>query len=498
MKKILTIILDGLGMREDIYGNAVKNAGMNNFINIWNNYPHCLLKSSGTNVGLSDNEAGFSELNHKIIGAGRDVKNRHQIIEEAINRKALSRNPHLNEIVDYLNTTGKNIHLIFLVSQDRMSSDVKHLQYIITFLESRNISNIYIDLVADGQNSDKYFFSKIIPLIENKNKYAKISSICGLYYAFDKDKNYTKTETYYKLLVNGHGVATPDIAKIINLCYKKGLTDDFLPPIKTNEFVPLQQKDVVFFLNYSRDNQAQILESLADKDFEKFKITKLFLKIYSFFEISNKVKIRPLFEDPVINNTICEYIDQLGLNQAKIAESLKEDSLFYYFDGEKNISLTNCDNYLISSPVVDHFEKKPELNALAVAKAIIKCMENDYDFIIANFANPDVLGHTGNYQATINGLQAVDVCLGKIIEVAKDNFYKVVIIGSHGNADTIIDRENNIITKNTLSPVPFVILDKKIKLKNGNLKSFAPTILQYMDIALPKEMRETESLFAND
>ena len=171
MKKILTIILDGLGMREDIYGNAVKNAGMNNFINIWNNYPHCLLKSSGTNVGLSDNEAGFSELNHKIIGAGRDVKNRHQIIEEAINRKALSRNPHLNEIVDYLNTTGKNIHLIFLVSQDRMSSDVKHLQYIITFLESRNISNIYIDLVADGQNSDKYFFSKIIPLIENKNKY---------------------------------------------------------------------------------------------------------------------------------------------------------------------------------------------------------------------------------------------------------------------------------------------------------------------------------------
>lgn len=495
MKKILTIILDGLGMREDIYGNAVKNAGMNNFINIWNNYPHCLLKSSGTSVGLSDNEPGFSEHNHKVLGAGRDVENRSQIIESAINRRVLSRNSRLNEIVDYLKTTGKNIHLLFLVSQDRQCSDLRYLQYIITFLESHNITNIYIDLIADGQNSDNYFFSKIIPIMEDKNKYAKISSICGEYYALDKSKNYTKTETYYRLLVDGQGVSTPDITKIINLCYKKGLTDEFLPPIKTKDYVPIEPKDAIFFLNYSRDNQAQILESLGDKDFDKFKISKLYLKIYSFFEISNKIKIRPLFEEPIIENTLCEYIDQLGLSQAKIVETLKEESLIYYFDGEKNTLLNNCDTYLVTSSRVDHFEKKPELNALAIAKSIIKCMENDYDFIIANFANPDILGHTGNYQATINGLQAVDVCLGKIIEVAKDNFYKVVIIGSHGNADTIIDRENNIVTKNTLSPVPFVILDKKIKLKNGNLKSFAPTILKYMDIAIPKEMRDTENLF---
>lgn len=495
MKKILTIILDGLGMREDIYGNAVKNAGMNNFINIWNNYPHCLLKSSGTSVGLSDNQPGFSEHNHKVLGAGRDVENRNQIIESAINRRVLSRNSRLNEIVDYLKTTCKNIHLLFLVSQDRQCSDLRYLQYIITFLESHNITNIYIDLIADGQNSDNYFFSKIIPIMEDKNKYAKISSVCGEYYALDKSKNYAKTETYYRLLVDGQGVSTPDITKIINLCYKKGLTDEFLPPIKTKDYVPIEAKDAIFFLNYSRDNQTQILESLGDKDFDKFKTSKLYLKIYSFFEISNKIKTRTLFEEPIVENTLCEYIDQLGLSQAKIVETLKEESLMYYFDGEKNTLLNNCDTYLVTSSRVERFEKKPELNALAIAKSIIKCMENDYDFIIANFANPDILGHTGNYQATINGLQAVDVCLGKIIEVAKDNFYKVVIIGSHGNADTIIDRENNIVTKNTFSPVPFVILDKKIKLKNGNLKSFAPTILKYMDIAIPKEMRDTENLF---
>ena len=167
----------------------------------------------------------------------------------------------------------------------------------------------------------------------------------------------------------------------------------------------------------------------------------------------------------------------------------------YFLDGCSDKQLNNCDLYIVDSPKVDSFDMKPEMNALTIAKTIIKCMEKDYDFIIANFANPDEVGHTGNYHATINGLQAVDVCLGKILEVAEENFYKVIVTSGHAKADIIIDKENNIVTKNTTSPVPFVILDKKLKLKNGNISMIAPTILKYMDIALPKEMKDTEMLF---
>ena len=225
---------------------------------------------------------------------------------------------------------------------------------------------------------------------------------------------------------------------------------------------------------------------------------KVNLKIYSLFEITNEIKINNLFEEEQIENTLCEYIDKLDLSQARIVESIKKDSLTYYLDGSRKIKINNCDTYVVPSLKLDNIDKKPAMNALSIAKTIIKCMDNDYDFIIANFANPDEIGHTGNYQATINGLQAIDVCLGKILEVAEDNFYKVIIVGDHAKADTIIDRENNIITKNTLSPVPFIIVDKKVKLYNGDLTMVSPTILKYMDIALPKNMKNNRTLFEEE
>ena len=189
-----------------------------------------------------------------------------------------------------------------------------------------------------------------------------------------------------------------------------------------------------------------------------------------------------------------EYISELDINQAHIYESAKTASMSYHINGDRYLDLKNCDTFCITSQSVDSYDSKPEMNSLDIAKVAIKCMEKDYDFILVNFANPDEVGHTGNYQATINSLQAIDVCLGKILEVAEENFYKVIITSSHAKADTIIDRDNKIITKNTISPVPLIIMDKKIKLENGDLTSFAPTLLRYMDIAIPKEMKNTEIL----
>ena len=497
MKKILTIILDGFGMREDIYGNAVKMAGMNNFINVWNNYPHCLLKASGKTVGLPENQCGSSEFGHEVIGTGREIENKLTIINDVLKNSNNKFNAKYKEMIEYLkNHPEKKLHICMLLSDGGVSSHIEHLSLFLKELNNSNVdNNIYIQAISDGRDSDKYSLKKYLSIVNNlTNIKVKISSVCGRCYAMDATNDYKRTKMYYDLLLEGRGVDANNLPKVIEKCYEKKISDEYMPPIKTQQFATVDNGDVVMLLNFSKDNQYQLLNSLVNKEFDKFNIHNLDVKVYSLFEISKELSRNYFFEITQYKHTLPEYIAELGLTQAHIFESIKENSMTYHLTGCRKVELKGCDRYIIPSPKVDSYDMKPEMDALSIAKTTIKCMEKDYDFILVNFANPDEVGHTGNYPATINGLQAIDVCLGKILEIAEENFYKVVIISSHGNADTIIDRENNIITKNTMSPVPFVIMDKKIKLSNGDLTSFAPTLLKYMDIAVPKEMKNSEIL----
>ncbi len=497
MKKILTIILDGFGMREDMYGNAVKMAGMNNFINIWNNYPHCLLKSSGLSVGLPENQCGSSEFGHEVIGTGREINNRLSKINSTFRKSDYKFNPKYNEMTDYLKRhPEKTLHLAILLSDGGVSSHINHLKLFLQELNDTKVdNNILIDIISDGRDSDRFglktYLQEIEPLFNVK---VKLSSVCGRYYALDLTNDYKRTKMYYDLLVEGRGVEANNIYKVIEKCYEKKLSDEYLPSIKTKEFKALENGDVLMLLNFSKENQLPILNTLCNPNFDKFNKYNIDVKVYSLLEIDKELNRNYFFEIETYNHTLTEYIADLGLTQAHIFESIKENSMNYYLTGKRRVELKGCDKYIIPSPRVDSFDMKPEMDALSIAKTTIKCMEKDYDFILVNFANPDEVGHTGNYQATINGLQAIDVCLGKILEIAEENFYKVVIVSSHAKADTIIDRQNNIVTKNTLSPVPFVIVDKKVKLNNGDLTSFAPTLLKYMDIALPKDMKNSEIL----
>lgn len=497
MKKILTIILDGFGMREDIYGNAIKNAGMNNFIDIWNNYPHCLLKSSGPSVGLPEKQCGNSDLGHEMIGAGRQITNTLTEMNDIFKKDRLKYNPKYNEMIKYLKENPQNnLHITHLLSDGGISSHIKHLRCFLNELGNNKIENkIYLHAIADGRDADKHKIYSYIQEIEaNINNNIKLASVCGRYYALDDTRDYKRTKMFYDLLIDGRGIDATNLPRIIDKCYEKKLSDEYLPPLKTADFTPINNKDVLMLLNYSKENQLQLLNAICNKDFVEFNSYPINIKVYSLYEIDQSLNTNYFFEPTRYTKTLAEYLAGLGLTQAHIYESIKTGPMSYYLNGKRYLKLENCDIYSIDSPVVDSFDLKPEMNALSVAKTIIKCMEKDYDFILANFANPDEVGHTGNYQATINGLQAIDVCLGKILEVAEENFYKVIIISSHGKADTIIDRNNNIITKNTLSPVPFIVMDKKYKLHNGDLTSFAPTLLKYMDIAIPKEMKESEIL----
>ena len=499
MKKIITIILDGFGMREDIYGNAIKNAGMNNFINIWNNYPHCLLKANGLSVGLPEKQCSSSEFGHKVLGTGREIDNNLSELNGIFNKDRLKYNPKYNELVEYLQKNpNSKIHLAVLLSDGGVTSHINHLKGFLNELSKSRVTNdVHIHAIADGRDADKWSVSKYIKEIENYLAgNIKLSSVCGRYYSLDETKDYKRTKMYYDLLFGSRGVDASNLPRVIEKCYEKKLSDEYLPPLKTSSFEPINHKDVLMFLNFGKNNQVQLLNSICNKDFIEFNIYPTDIKVYSLYEIDKSLNKNYFFENKEYNHTLTEYISELGLTQAHIYESIKTNSMRYHFNGDRYMSFQDCDIYSIASQNIDSYDLKPEMDSLSIAKTAIKCMEKDYDFIVVNFANPDEVGHTGNYQATINGLQAIDVCLGKILEVAEENFYKVVITSSHSNADTIIDRQNNIVTKNTLSPVPFIIMDKKIKLENGNLTSFAPTLLKYMDIAIPKEMKNTEILIS--
>lgn len=496
MKKILTIILDGFGMREDIYGNAIKNAGMNNFINIWNTYPHCLIKASGEEVGLEQNQFGSSEFGHKLIGAGRNINSNLKIVREGLNNKFLKNNDVYNRLINKLKDKDGNLHLICLLSDGGISSHYEIIDSFIDILKEKKIKNkIYIHAIADGRDSGKFVVSKNIELLEEKiSEKAKISTVCGRYYCLDITGDYNRTKLYYDLLFYGKGVDAPNINKVIDLCYSKKMTDEYIAPLKTVNYKAIDVNDVVFILNLNDKPYQQLFESLCDKKFQQFYKSTINYDVFSLFPVDKKMNKNYLFQEENIKTTLGEYLSILGLSQARIAESIKKDSIVKCFDGDRKIKLENCDLYIADSKLDVTLDKKPEMNALVIAKTAINCMEKDYDFVLVNFANADEIGHTGNYQATINGLQAIDICIGKLIECAEENFYKVIIVGSHGNADTVVDRENNIITQNTLSPVPLIILDKKISLKNGKLSDIAPTILKYMDIAIPKEMKNEEIL----
>ncbi len=496
MKKIITIILDGFGMREDIYGNAVKMAGMTNFINIWNNYPHCLLKASGEAIGLPEGQCGSSETGHELFGAGREINYKLNDLNEVFKKDRLKYNPKYNEMISNLIDKENNLHIVVLLSDGGVSSHIDHLISFLNELKKSKIkNNVYIHALSDGKDSDRKYIIKYMKQIEKvMDDNVKIATICGRFYCLDTNKDYKKLKTYYELLFDNKGVNALNLQRVINKCYERKVTDEYLPPLKTASYHKIEKNDVVLFLNYSEEEQAELLTSIVVKDFDGFPKTDVFPKVYSLYPIASNINKNYFFDNKKTNKTLVEYLSSLDITQARVFEDSKKYSMTYYFDGRRYLNLDGCDNICIESQKNPNYEIKPELNSLQVAKTAIKCMEEDYDAIFVNFANPDVLGHTGNFQATINGLQAVDVCLGKIISSAEENFYKVVILSTHAKADTIIDRDNNIITKNTLSSVPFIIMDKKVKLRNGTLTMAAPTILEYLDIALPKEMKNTETL----
>ena len=316
----------------------------------------------------------------------------------------------------------------------------------------------------------------------------------------DRDENYDRTRAYYDLVVRGRGVGALDPVIAMKNYYSNNVTDEFMKPIILKEDKVVRNDDVIIWMNYRADRSKQILRAFKDSNFNEFPTLKMTnLEVYTFFPIDENIDSISFMEPIKVVNSLGLYLSSLGINQARISESEKFPHVTYFFDGGYDGSIDKCTKINVPSPIVETFDLKPEMSAVGVTKEACKAMEKDYDFIFMNYANPDMVGHTGNFDAAVKACMAIDVCLGKVLEVAEENFYKVIVLSDHGNAETMLLDNGEICTTHSSEPVPFIIKDEKIKLKEkGDLTMVAPTILHYMDIAAPEEMKDTPILIIED
>ena len=500
MKKILTVVLDGFGLKTTKEGNAIVNASPTNFIHMWQSYPHTTLYASEEYVGLKKGQFGNSEIGHMTIGAGRKILQKDDMINTFLDD--VKENEEFLNMVSYLKETEKPVHIMGLFSNGCVHSDMDHFLKLYDRLIEFDIKNINFNLITDGRDTSTTVCMDFIKVLNDKiknNKMATIGSVCGRYYAMDRDHNWDRTKNYYNLIAGGRAIKAENLKDTIDSCYKKNVTDEFLPPIATDKYRRIKDGDVIIWMNYRNDRSRQILEAITNKDFKEFSTFNLEnTKVYSFFEVSPTLNTIKFLKEEEINNPLGIYLSKLGLTQARIAETEKYAHVTFFFDGAYDGNIENCNKYLIPSPSVKTYDLKPEMSAYEVCDMAISCMEKDVDFIFMNFANADMVGHTGNYDATVKAIKAVDDCLGKLEAACENNFYKMIITADHGNADIMIDENGKMVTTHTISKVPFIITDNSVSLKDsGDLTMVAPTILEYMDIKKPEEMKDTPSLLKN-
>lgn len=501
MKKILTIILDGFGYREEEHGNAIKMANMDNFNKLWNEYPHTTLYASEEPIGLKEGQFGNSEVGHMTIGAGRKVRINNTMVDY-FTENEMSTNEDFISIIEDYHENHKPVHLMGMLSDKDVHSNMNHLLAIFKLLKDNDVKDIYFHIITDGRDTAVDVSYSYIKILEDKIKeygVGQIATICGRYYAMDRDKKWERTKKYYDLVTRGIGISVVDIKKSIESSYEKKITDEFINPLILDKNGTIKNGDTLIWTNFRADRARQILASLTDQGFEEFATKKMpELKVYSFFPVDKKIKTINFISQEGVENPLGIYLSKLGVTQARIAETEKYAHVTYFFDGMYEGKIEKCDKFLLPSPKVATYDLQPQMSAIEVTKKAVTCMEKDYDFILVNFANPDMVGHTGNLEAAIKACISVDICLGKLLEVAQENFYKVIVLSDHGNVDTMLDENNEPVTTHTTAKVPFIITDNYVELKNtGDITQVAPTILEYMDIAKPKEMAETESLIIN-
>nr|YP_009654321.1 Phosphoglycerate mutase [Pleurostichidium falkenbergii]QCH39608.1 Phosphoglycerate mutase [Pleurostichidium falkenbergii] len=494
---IILTILDGWGYSENIKGNAIKLANTSNIDEIWRKYPHSLLNASGENVGLPKNQMGNSEVGHTTIGSGRVINQDLVRIKKSIDDGDFFNSETIHQLCKKITKKSSKLHIVGLCSDGGVHSHVDHLKALIKII-SKYESETCLHLITDGRDTSPQIAAKFLNIIDGeikRNNNINICTISGRYYSMDRDCRWSRTEKAYKVLTENKEIVQSDnFEEIINNFYEIGISDEFIPPTRVREG-KISNNDGVLFFNFRPDRIRQLIQSLAKPNFKGFVTRKINNLLFTTFtEYDSTLNFPIVFPHINQKNFLGQVISNHNIRQLRLAETEKYAHVTYFFNGGIEEPFPGEDRELIPSPRIDTYDLKPAMSAYEITESIMNAIDkNIYDLIIVNYANPDMVGHTGNLEATINAVEVVDDCMKTLFNKVTNVQGTLIITADHGNADYMIDDRNRPCKSHSTNLVPFIIVensdDKKYTLKSeGNLADIAPTILELLDINIPKEM----------
>ncbi|AYE48714.1 2,3-bisphosphoglycerate-independent phosphoglycerate mutase [Priestia megaterium] len=500
-KPVALIILDGFALRDEDKGNAVTHAKKPNFDRFWNEYPHATLQASGEAVGLPEGQMGNSEVGHLNIGAGRIVYQSLTRVNVAIREGEFERNETLLAAVKHAKEKGTNLHLFGLLSDGGVHSHIEHLYALLRLAKSEGLEKVYIHGFLDGRDvapqSAETYLKELNEKIEEYGV-GEIATLSGRYYSMDRDKRWERVEKSYRAMVYGEGPSYTSAEECVKDSYENGIYDEFvLPSVITKEdgspVATIQDEDAVIFYNFRPDRAIQISNTFANEDFRSFDRGEKHPKNLHFVcltHFSETVDGYVAFKPNNLDNTLGEVLSQNNLKQLRIAETEKYPHVTFFMSGGREAEFPGETRILIDSPKVATYDLKPEMSAYEVTDALLAEIEGDkQDAILLNFANPDMVGHSGMLEPTVKAIETVDECLGKIVDAILAKGGTAIITADHGNADEVITLEGNPMTAHTTNPVPVIVTKQGLELReDGILGDLAPTMLTLLDVAQPKEM----------
>jgi len=498
MSKALLMILDGWGKTKNPSISAIANAQTPFIDSLYENYSHSELLTHGEHVGLPKGQMGNSEVGHMNLGAGRIICQDLAKINNAIENNKLKEEKTLIEAYNYAKKNNKKVHFLGLFSNGGVHSHINHLIELLKIAKSENLNKLYIHAFTDGRDVDPKsaigFIKEIEPTLKKTG--AKIATLIGRYYAMDRDQRWKRVEKSYNLLLKSEGTKTNNLIEELKSNYVKGVTDEFIPPLVHTEdnepIAKIEKDDVVIFFNFRTDRGRQLTQSLTQSAYPKFKINPIALYFVTLTNYDSSFKnIKVVFDKENLKDTLGEVISKAEKTQVRIAETEKYPHVTFFFNGGREKAFKHEDRILCPSPKVATYDLKPEMSAFDIKNSIIKKMNDDQpDFICLNFANPDMVGHTGDLNAAIKACETVDLCASEIITTATEMGYTSLIIADHGNCETMINQDGTPNTAHTINPVPIILVDnQKRKINKGVLGNVAPTILDILKIKKPKAMK---------
>lgn len=497
-KRVLLMILDGWGISPNPSISAIEQAQTPFIDSLYQNFPHAKLHTDGMHVGLPEGQMGNSEVGHMNLGAGRIVYQDLARINLAVQNNALKDEIVLQDAFRYAKENNKKVHLMGLVSDGGVHAHISHVKGLLEATHKAGVEQVFVHAFTDGRDVDPKSGKEFLIDLENScaNNGAQLASVIGRYYAMDRDKRWERVKKCYDLVVKGIGSPSTDIAQSIQMSYDKGILDEFIEPIvMTNHhgdpLTTISENDVIIFFNFRTDRGRQLTQALSQENFEEYEMNKMPLHFVTFTNYDNSFKkVNVVYDKENISSTLGETLSKAGKTQIRIAETEKYPHVTFFFNGGREEPFKGEHRILCPSPKVATYDLKPEMSAFDICDNILPELKNkSADFVCLNFANPDMVGHTGSMPAAIKACEIVDTCTKDVVHAGLDSEYSIIIIADHGNCDTMMNEDGSPNTAHTTNLVPIILLDNDIKsIQNGILSDVAPTVLRLMGVEQPKSM----------